>query len=310
MCDVAARPCSQSSHERQHPPRIRPVCTILLAWRCHPDAPVILAANRDELLARAERSSGRAERRPARDGWPRPRRGRHVARGCRRRHGLRRDQPPSGYRQAGASRSHPPLARRDPPVPPLRRRPSGRPGAPRGPRAGPLQPGQRRLGVSRSRARRRGRRLRTGARDRPPTGRARAHHRRPRRSRAAQGGDAPCGDGLRTRGRRGGPGEILLRMRALLAESRLADGPGRSMPHAFTAMCTARSRRRASSWVIAVSTYEHAPGRPCVTPFARVATPGLVPAVASCIALTSSSAIAMHRDSRAPCRARRAGSAT
>jgi uncharacterized protein with NRDE domain len=29
------------------------VCTILLAWRSHPDAPIVLAANRDELIARA-----------------------------------------------------------------------------------------------------------------------------------------------------------------------------------------------------------------------------------------------------------------
>lgn len=29
------------------------MCTILLAWRCHPDAPIILAANRDELISRA-----------------------------------------------------------------------------------------------------------------------------------------------------------------------------------------------------------------------------------------------------------------
>jgi len=28
------------------------VCTILLAWRCHPGIPVVLAANRDELIAR------------------------------------------------------------------------------------------------------------------------------------------------------------------------------------------------------------------------------------------------------------------
>ena len=34
------------------------MCTILLAWRCHPDAPVILAANRDELIARASAAPG------------------------------------------------------------------------------------------------------------------------------------------------------------------------------------------------------------------------------------------------------------
>jgi uncharacterized protein with NRDE domain len=34
------------------PHTIRPVCTILLAWRCHRGAPVVLAANRDELIAR------------------------------------------------------------------------------------------------------------------------------------------------------------------------------------------------------------------------------------------------------------------
>ena len=34
------------------------MCTILLAWRCHPDMPIILAANRDELIARASAPPG------------------------------------------------------------------------------------------------------------------------------------------------------------------------------------------------------------------------------------------------------------
>jgi len=34
------------------PHTIRPVCTILLAWRCHPGVPLVLAANRDALIAR------------------------------------------------------------------------------------------------------------------------------------------------------------------------------------------------------------------------------------------------------------------
>jgi uncharacterized protein with NRDE domain len=34
------------------------VCTILLAWRCHPDAPIVLAANRDELIARPSSPPG------------------------------------------------------------------------------------------------------------------------------------------------------------------------------------------------------------------------------------------------------------
>ena len=37
---------------------IRRVCTILLAWRCHPGAPVVLAANRDELIARPSAPPG------------------------------------------------------------------------------------------------------------------------------------------------------------------------------------------------------------------------------------------------------------
>ncbi|HEY8672442.1 MAG TPA: NRDE family protein [Candidatus Dormibacteraeota bacterium] len=34
------------------------MCTILLAWRCHPDAPIVLAANRDELIARPSSPPG------------------------------------------------------------------------------------------------------------------------------------------------------------------------------------------------------------------------------------------------------------
>jgi len=34
------------------------VCTILLAWRCLPGAPIVLAANRDELIARASAPPG------------------------------------------------------------------------------------------------------------------------------------------------------------------------------------------------------------------------------------------------------------
>ena len=34
------------------------MCTILLAWRTHPDTPIILAANRDELIARASAPPG------------------------------------------------------------------------------------------------------------------------------------------------------------------------------------------------------------------------------------------------------------
>jgi uncharacterized protein with NRDE domain len=34
------------------------VCTILLAWRCHPETPIVLAANRDELIARPSAPPG------------------------------------------------------------------------------------------------------------------------------------------------------------------------------------------------------------------------------------------------------------
>jgi uncharacterized protein with NRDE domain len=40
------------------PHTIPPVCTILLALRCHPAAPIVLAANRDELIARASAPPG------------------------------------------------------------------------------------------------------------------------------------------------------------------------------------------------------------------------------------------------------------
>jgi uncharacterized protein with NRDE domain len=40
------------------------VCTILLAWRCAPGAPVVLAANRDELLDRASAPPGLLAERP------------------------------------------------------------------------------------------------------------------------------------------------------------------------------------------------------------------------------------------------------
>jgi uncharacterized protein with NRDE domain len=34
------------------------VCTILLAWQCYPDTPIVLAANRDELIARPSAPPG------------------------------------------------------------------------------------------------------------------------------------------------------------------------------------------------------------------------------------------------------------
>jgi uncharacterized protein with NRDE domain len=34
------------------------VCTILLAWRCYPDTPIVVAANRDELIARPSAPPG------------------------------------------------------------------------------------------------------------------------------------------------------------------------------------------------------------------------------------------------------------
>jgi uncharacterized protein with NRDE domain len=40
------------------PHTIRPVCTILLAWRCAAAAPIVLAANRDELIARPSAPPG------------------------------------------------------------------------------------------------------------------------------------------------------------------------------------------------------------------------------------------------------------
>ncbi len=43
---------------QRRPLTICGVCTILLAWRCHPDAPIVLAANRDELIARPSSPPG------------------------------------------------------------------------------------------------------------------------------------------------------------------------------------------------------------------------------------------------------------
>ena len=40
------------------PHTIQPVCTILLTWRCHPEMPIVLAANRDELIARPSAPPG------------------------------------------------------------------------------------------------------------------------------------------------------------------------------------------------------------------------------------------------------------
>jgi uncharacterized protein with NRDE domain len=40
------------------PHTIQTVCTILLAWNAHPGVPVVLAANRDELIARPSQSPG------------------------------------------------------------------------------------------------------------------------------------------------------------------------------------------------------------------------------------------------------------
>ena len=82
-------------------------------------------------------------------------------------------------------------------------------------------------------------------------GRARAHHRRPRRPRAAQGGDAPCRDGLRARGGRWTRRDPAANARAP-RESRVADGSaGRCRMHSRRCVRhgVGLERRR---WVIAV----------------------------------------------------------
>jgi hypothetical protein len=70
----------------------------------------------------------------------------------------------------------------------------------------------------------------------------------------------------------GVPGEILLRMRALLASH---VSPTDRPVDAACIHGDVYGTVSASSVVVGHRgvTYEHAPGRPCVTPFARVATP-------------------------------------
>jgi uncharacterized protein with NRDE domain len=46
------------------PHTIQTVCTILLAWRAHAGAPIVLAANRDELIGRPSQSPGVLHERP------------------------------------------------------------------------------------------------------------------------------------------------------------------------------------------------------------------------------------------------------
>jgi uncharacterized protein with NRDE domain len=247
------------------------VCTILLAWRCHADAPIVLAANRDELIARASAPPDVLSTSPwvvggrdlvAGGTWLAVGAAGLVGAVTNRSPAVGKPEPPDPTRRSRGEIPLALLAGVDPQEIPARLAVLG-PGrynpvnvlwvsAERalvaevddtGPvRVIDLQPGPHVLT--------------TGDLDdatRPKVAMLRARM------------DAALGAG-------GGSGETLLRMRSLLASHTSPTG------RPVDAACIHGDvyGTVSASSVVAGSrgiTYEHAPGRPCVTPFARVATP-------------------------------------
>jgi uncharacterized protein with NRDE domain len=247
------------------------VCTILLAWHAHPDAPVILAANRDELISRASAPPGVLHSDPLVMG------GRDLVAG-----GTWLAVSAAGTVCAVTNR-HPADGRPAPPDPTRRSRgeiplalltdgdPQNVPA-----RLAVLGPGRYNpvnvAWVSADRA------LVAEVDDSGPVRvidlQPGAHvlttgdlddTALPKVAMLRAGMDSALSAG-------GAPGEILLRMRALLAShTSPTDRPvDAACIHGDVYGTVSASSVIAGRRGI---TYEHAPGRPCVTPFARVATP-------------------------------------
>jgi uncharacterized protein with NRDE domain len=247
------------------------MCTILLAWRCDPDAPIVLAANRDELIARPSAPPEPLSTDPwiaggrdlvAGGTWLAVTATGSVCAVTNRHPATGMPQPPDPMRR---SRGEIPLAfLRD-------TRPKEVPA-----RLAVLGPGRYNpvnvLWVSAERA------LVAEVDDSGPvrvveldpgphvltTGDV-DDIARPKVAllRAGMGRAVDAG---------GGPGAMLLRMRALLSDH---TSPTGELVDAACIHGSVYGTVSASSVVTGRRglTYEHAPGRPCVTPFARVATP-------------------------------------
>jgi uncharacterized protein with NRDE domain len=247
------------------------VCTILLAWRCHHDASIILAANRDELIARASSPPGVLSSSPLVMGgrdlvaggtWLAVADGGTICAVTNRHPGTGKPEPPDPTRR---SRGEIPLSlltgveARDVPA-----------------RLAVLGPGRYNpvnvVWVSADRA------LVAEVDDSGPVRvidlEPGAHvlttgdlddRALPKVAMLRAGMDSALAAG-------GVPGEILLRMRALLASH---VSPTDRPVDAACIHGDVYGTVSASSVVVGHRgvTYEHAPGRPCVTPFARVATP-------------------------------------
>jgi uncharacterized protein with NRDE domain len=247
------------------------MCTILLAWRCHPDTPIVLAANRDELIARASAPPGLLHTSPwvvggrdlvAGGTWLAVAQGGTICAVTNRHPDTGDPVPPDPSRR---SRGEIPLhllvdvAAEDVPA-----------------RLAVLGPGRYNpvnvVWVSRDRAmvaevddsgpvrvidlEPGGHVLTTGDLD---------DRRRPKVTMLREGMAAALAAG-------GGPGETLLRMRALLADHTTRTG---KPTDAACIHGDVYGTVSASSVIVGARgvTYEHAPGRPCVTPFSAVSLP-------------------------------------
>ena len=247
------------------------MCTILLAWRCHPDTPIVLAANRDELIARPSAPPGALHASPwviggrdlvAGGTWLAVAEGGTLCAVTNRHPDTGDPVPPDPTR---GSRGEIPLELL------VNTRPEDVPA-----RLAVLGPGRYNpVNVVWMSARRA---LVAEVDDSGPVRvidlEPGAHvlttgdlddGRRSKVARLRAGMDAALAAG-------GGPGETLLRMRALLADHTSTTGKP------VDAACIHGDvyGTVSASSVIAGSagvTYEHAPGRPCVTPFTRVALP-------------------------------------
>jgi uncharacterized protein with NRDE domain len=247
------------------------VCTILLAWQCYPDAPIVLAANRDELIARPSAPPGLLNASPwvvggrdllARGTWLAIAAGPTICAVTNRHPDTGEPLPPDPTRR---SRGEIPLSLLLDTGPDEVRD-----------RLAALGPGRYNpvnvLWLSTDRA------LVAQVDDSGPlrvidldpgphvlTTSDLDDVSRPKVAMLSAGMDAALASG-------GGPDETLARMRGLLADHTTPTG------QAVDAACIhgdVYGTVSASTVIVGRDrlTYEHAPGRPCVTPFAKVVVP-------------------------------------
>jgi uncharacterized protein with NRDE domain len=256
---------------QSRPLTIRRVCTILLAWRCHRDTPIVLAANRDELIARPSAPPGLLHASPwvvggrdliAGGTWLAIAQGGAICAVTNRHPNTGEPLPPDPTRR---SRGEIPLSLL------LDSRPDEVPD-----RLASLGPGRYNpvnvLWLFGDRA------LVAQVDDSGPVrvvDLAPGPHvlttgdlddlSRPKVAMLGAGMDAALGAG-------GGPEQILAQMRALLADHATPTGKP------VDAACIHGDVYGTVSACLVIAgpgrlTYEHAPGRPCVTPFTKVTTP-------------------------------------